>query len=188
MFVHTNKRPILQVEKLYLEYNGRKMYTYPSGWWKVYPLAGHIQVSPTPLMMTGGGAQPMLSPMMAMIGPVYSSTSPTFSPQMIHVDYVAGMLPRQRAGVAEEWEMPANLEKLVLKYAVKEIFQQWGRLILSPGIASRTLSMDGISETIGTTASAMYSAASADLAQIDKDIEVLTKELKKYYGGSFMAV
>lgn len=190
MFVKTYKRPILQVEKLSLEYNGRSVYTYPSGWWKVYSLPGHIQVSPTPLMQsggTGGMALPSVGASLALMGAMGAMNS-TFAPQMIHVDYVAGMLPRERAGVAQEWEMPANLQKLILKYAVKEIFQQWGRLILDPGIATRTLSMDGISETIGTTASAMYGAASADLAQIEKDIDILTKGLKSYYGTNFISV
>lgn len=191
MFIKTYKRPILQVEKLSLEYNGRSVYTYPSGWWKVYSLAGHIQVSPTPLMQAGHGAGAMMLPSvgasLALMGAMGAMNS-TFAPQMIHVDYVAGMLPRARAGVHQEWEMPANLEKLILKHAVKEIFQQWGRLILSPGIATRTISMDGISETIGTTASAMYGAASADLAQIEKDIDILTKGLKSYYGTNFISV
>ena len=183
MYTHTYKRPIVQAEALKLEINGRPMYNYPSNWWKVYSLAGHVEMYPTALMQTGigfGYEQVFQGyPQLAGMPP---SSGQTFAPQMVHVDYVAGMLPRKSRGYNAEWECPADLEQLVIKYAMKEIFQIWGRLIIGAGIAGKTLSIDGISETIQTTQSAMYGGASADVRQIDEDIDKLLSALRAYFG------
>ncbi len=183
MYTHVFKRPIIQAEKLQLEVNGRGLYRYPSNWWKVYALAGHIQMYPTSLMQTGTqfGYEMTFSgyPQLAGMPP---SGGQVDAPQMIHIDYVAGMLPRKNRGYNEDWECPADLEQLVIKYALKEIFQQWGRLIIGAGIASKSLTVDGISESIQTTQSAMYGGASAEIRQIDEDIQELEKSLVSYFG------
>ena len=41
----------------------------------------------------------------------------------------------------------------------------WGRLLIQPGLASTSISIDGISESMGTTQSARYSAMSAEIAR-----------------------
>lgn len=183
MYTHAFKKPIIQVESLKLEFNGRPIYRYPSNWWKVYTLAGHVELYPTALMQTGVGmgyegvfnGYPQLAGMPPQGGR-------SFAPQMIHLEYVAGLLPRKRAGICRDWEVPSDLEQLVIKYALKEIFQVWGRLIIGAGIAGRSLVMDGISETIQTTQSAMYQGAGADIDLIDKDIDELLRGLKSYFG------
>lgn len=187
MYTKVFKRPIIQVEELKLEMNGHTMYAYPSNWWKVYNLAGHIELSPTPLMQAGSLGGGMMYSGMSNLAPMMG-TNKTFAPQMIHLRYVAGLLPRQNATFNRQWEMPATLEKLILKIAIREVFELWGRLIITPGIASTSLSMDGITESIGTTQSAMYGAASADIAQLNSDIEDLEKDLRGYFGDNFMTV
>jgi hypothetical protein len=183
MYTHAYKKPILQVERLQLEINGHQLYNYPANWWKVYSLAGHVELYPTALLQTGlssaynnvlGGY-----PTLAGLPP---ASNGTFSPQMIHLDYVAGMLPRKRAGISNDWEVPPDLEQLVIKYALRELFQVWGRLIIGAGIAGRTLSVDGISESIETTQSAMYTGSAADIEIIDRDIKELLASLHSYFG------
>lgn len=188
MYTHVYKRPILFVADFGMEMSGRRVYNYAQDWWRVYTLAGHIEVMPTALMQSSVSNLGYGTGIYGL--PMYQGQASTgihnmYAPQAIHVSYVAGMLPRQRAGVSHEWEVPADLEQLVLKYALVEVFQQWGRLIIGAGIAGRTLSIDGISETIQTTQSAMYGGASADIAQINQDIASLEAKLKTYYGMSF---
>ena len=184
MYTHTYKKPVVQVEDFKMELNGAPVYNYPSNWWKVYHRAGHIELYPTALMQGSNSlAYSTLFngyPQLAGIGP--QTTAKPFAPQMLHVKYVAGMLPRKRAGMNEDWEVPPDLEQLVIKYALKEIFQVWGRLIIGAGVAGRSLVVDGISETIDTTQSAMYQGASADIMIIDQDISDLLEGLKAYYG------
>ncbi|MGI4657220.1 hypothetical protein ACR2XU_27810 [Klebsiella pneumoniae] len=63
-----------------------------------------------------------------------------------------------------------------------EIYQVWGNLIIGAGIANKTLEVDGITETIGTTQSAMYGGASAQILQINEDIKELLDGLRAYFG------
>lgn len=183
MYTHTYKKPILQVEKLTLEINGKTIYNYPCNWWKVYNLAGHVELYPTALLQTGLGEayNNVLGGYPTLAGMPPASNG-TFSPQMIHINYVAGMLPRKRAGISYDWEVPPDLEQLVIKFALREVFQVWGRLIIGAGIAGRQLSIDGVSESIQTTQSAMYTGSSADIDLINKDIKELTDSLKSYFG------
>lgn len=183
MFVHAYKKPILQVENLQLQFNGRPIYKYPANWWKVEHLAGHVQLFPTALMQTGQSmSYDAVFNGYPQLAGVYPPSGATFAPQMIHLEYVSGMLPRSKSARNKPWEIPGELEQLVIKYTLKEIYQIWGNLIIGAGIANKSLDIDGISETIGTTQSAMYGGASAQILQINEDIKELLNGLRSYYG------
>ena len=189
-YTHTHKRPIIQVEKFGLGMNGRDIYNYPRDWWNVYHLAGHIEMLPSPLMQATnsmGAVSPTGQPF-PMVYTTRPGTAMGFAPQMIEVQYVAGLLPRKNAMHNKQWEMPATLEKYILKLAIREIFQLWGRLLVQPGLASTNISIDGISESMGTTQSAMYGAMSADIAQTNSDIQELERGLRSYFGNNFISV
>jgi len=109
-------------------------------------------------------------------------------PQLIHVSYIAGMLPQRRAGVTEEWEMPTLLNELIVKMASKQIFQQWGRLVVPMGISSKTLTIDGISESVSYTSSATNGAIKSEIGQLDEDIADGLNKLRGYYGNGFISV
>lgn len=184
MYIHSYKKPIIQVENVRLEYGGSTVFNYPTRWWRVYGLHGHIQMMPT--MMTGGG-QDSLNLAQAysgypMIAGIPHLTQSQSAPQMFHLSYVAGLLPPKRSGVNHPHEAPADLWELIIKTALIEVFQQWGRLIIGPGIAGMDMNIDGISQRIDTTQSAMYGGASAEILQLNEDIGKLTKGLKSYFG------
>lgn len=109
-------------------------------------------------------------------------------PQLIHVSYIAGMLPQRRAGVTEEWEMPTLLNELIVKMASKQIFQQWGRLVVPMGVASKSLTIDGISESVSYTSSATNGAIKSEISQLDEDISDGLNKLRGYYGNGFISV
>lgn len=183
MHIHTHHKPILQVENVRLEYGGGTVFNYPTKWWKVYKLYGHLEMLPT-LMSSGDNLNltqvysgyPMITGIPQLTG------SNNYAPQMFHVVYVAGMLPPQRRGVTQPHEMHPDMWNLIIKIALKEVFEQWGRLIIGAGIANMSINIDGVSQSIDTTQSAMYGGASADIDQLDRDIKDLTSSLKSYYG------
>jgi hypothetical protein len=184
MHIHTHHKPILQMENVRLEYGGGTIFNYPTKWWRVDKLYGHLQMLPT-LMMSSDGTNLNLAQVYSgypMIAGIPHTVGNNYAPQMFHVEYVAGMLPPKRSGVTELHEMHPDLWNLVIKIALREVFQQWGRLIIGAGIANMTISIDGVSQSIDTTQSAMYGGASAEIVQLDKDIEDLRKTLKSYYG------
>src|SRR5690606_40198038 len=126
----THHRPILQVEEVKLEYGRSMVFKYPTSWWKVYNLAGHIEMLPNFML---SGDQQGLNLAQAYSGyPVIAGTPFTtgnqYAPQLFHVSYVGGMLPPKRRGVTQPYEMHPDLWNLIVKVALKEVFQQWGRL------------------------------------------------------------
>lgn len=185
MYIHAWKKPILQVERVRMEYGGTSIYEYPQRWWKVYNLPGHIQMLPS-LLLSGGNQGLNVSQMYTgypvSYGMSHITQGSNHAPQLFHIEYVAGMLPPSRQGVTKDYEMHPDLWQLIIKMALKEVLQQWGRLIIGPGVANMSMSIDGVSQSIDTTQSAMHGGASADILQLDRDIAELTSGLKSYYG------
>lgn len=188
MHLHVHRRPIIQLEEFVIEMNGRTVFNLPPQGWKVYHLEGHLAVTFGYTGMSQGMTQSMGQAMSMMNHPMASNGGygRTSAPQMIRVRYLAGLLPRENAAYNRKWEAPATLEKYVLKMATREIMQMWGKLLVPPGSAGGTLTMDGITETRRTTASAMYTAVSAELNQIDSEIKTLEKSLRSYFGSNRM--
>lgn len=181
------QRPILQVESFNVNMNGTGYIDFPSRWWKVESLGGTIQIMPGyGMQFANFYADPYSSDMQMGASLSYNvlpyGQNGVTSPQAFHVNYIAGMLPQAREGVEEVWEMPEDLKWVLLKEAVKDVLQIWARLILSPGIASQSLSIDGISEQKTSTASAMYNGARSDIIQLNEDIEYLSKGLDAKFG------
>lgn len=185
MYVHTFHKPILQVENVKLEYGGNTVFNYPTGWWRIYNLQGHIQMQPNAMLSGGQGGQLSLAQAYSgypMIAGIPNLVGGQQGPQMFHVTYVAGMLPPKRSGVSENHELHSDLWELVTKIALREVFQQWGRLIIGPGIAGMSMDLDGASQSIDTTQSAMYGGASAEILQLNEDIDGLISGLKAHFG------
>lgn len=184
MFMHTFQKPILQVEKIRMEYGDYNVFNYPTKWWKVYNLQGQIEMLPT-LMLTGGADGLTLAQAYTgypAVAGVPHTVSGQTAPQLFHLEYVGGMLPPTRRGVTRPYEMHPDLWQVIIKTALIQIFELWGRLIIGPGIANMSVSVDGVSQSIDTTQSAMYGGASAEIVQLNSDIEQLMSGLKSYYG------
>ena len=191
-YIRTRNRPILQVEEFSMRVNGQPIIQYPSGWWKVNSLGGSISLMPTLGAAMPGygsytgnyGADYFMGNMYQsapLLGAPVMNNRTTTSPSLFQIGYIAGMLPQAREGVEEDWEMPQDLQFLILKQAAKDVLEQFGRLLIGAGIASRGLSVDGISENIVTTQSAMYGGAAADIIQLNQDIDNLMSGLKAKY-------
>jgi hypothetical protein len=63
-----------------------------------------------------------------------------------------------------------------------------GDLIAGAGIATKSLSMDGLSQSISTTASATNAGYGARILQYNKEIDERMKNLRNYYLGIQMVV
>ena len=86
--------------------------------------------------------------------------------------------------------MPLELLKeAVSKRASCGILNVWGDLIIGAGIANQSVSIDGISQSIGTTQSAMYGGASARVQEYNNDLkDHLLPVLRQKFGGIRMVV
>ena len=171
-YIQLWKRPVLEVKALRLMYGTRPAWEVPLDWLKIDNNSGKIQMFPS-----SGSVTSMIIGASGAIYGLYNAWS--YAPQMWEVDYVAGM---------DSNNLPAHLKELIYKKAVIGILQVWGDLILGAGIASSSISIDGLSQSIGTTQSAMFGGASARCEEYRKDIEALIPVLRQKYGGIRMAV
>lgn len=186
------KRPILQVDKYDIRFGNNPLLKFDPKWWKIYNIEGEMEVYPQNYYNLGGDGnfgfgidQLYLS---GYINYPINQTQQS-APQAYTIDYVAGMLPPKRAGIYQDWEMPADLQELIIYEALNQIFMQWGKLLgVGAGIASKELSIDGVRQQIVTTQSAMYTGSRADIDVINMQIQELTAALKSRYGNPFTAV
>lgn len=166
------KRPIKSINSFQLLYGTRPSFDIPLDWLKIDKLSGKVQMFPASgnvnsLIITGTGA----------IYGLHNYWS--YAPQMWNICYTAGMEPE---------DIPFLLKELIYKKACIGILQTFGDLILGAGIANQSISIDGLSQSIGTTQSAMYGGASARINDYRKDIEDAIPVLRQKYGSIRMVV
>jgi hypothetical protein len=79
--------------------------------------------------------------------------------------------------------VPKDLLDIVGKLAAVNLFHIAGDLILGAGIASQSLSLDGLSQSISSTASATSAGYGARILGYLKDIEEKLPRIRSYYKG-----
>lgn len=78
--------------------------------------------------------------------------------------------------------LPADLKHAIgIKGATLLLLHVAGDLILGAGIASQSLSVDGLSQSIDTTSSAMYNGYSARAHDLEKQYKLVIHALKSQY-------
>lgn len=80
-------------------------------------------------------------------------------------------------------KVPQDILDVVGKVAAMQIFAITGDIVLGSGIASQSLSFDGLSQSINTTQSAENSAHSARIRQYQNELKKEIPRLINYYKG-----
>lgn len=80
-------------------------------------------------------------------------------------------------------QVPMDLVNFIGKYAAINIFHIMGDLILGAGIASQSIGLDGLSQSISSTASATNAGYGARITGYLKDLEESLPRLVAYYKG-----
>lgn len=86
-----------------------------------------------------------------------------------------------RAGF-EVGELPADLKHVISMAASIGVLNIAGDLIAGAGIASISISVPGLSQSIGTTSSATNSGYGARIGEYQKEIKEALPNLRRYYG------
>ena len=108
-----------------------------------------------------------------------------FAPQMLGVTYVAGMMPHPDGdvrGINRDYIIQPDMLSYIAKLAAIEILEKWSRNIIGAGIASYSVSVDGISTGLETTSSPENSAATAEVDQLTRDMKPIKESLLSFYG------
>jgi hypothetical protein len=97
-----------------------------------------------------------------------------FIPDVFRVDYVVGF---------EKGKIPHMIKDVIGKWASMGPLNLAGDLISGAGIASKSISMDGLSQSVATTSSATNAGFGARLIQYTKEIKETLPLLRRYYKG-----
>lgn len=164
-----NIRPVKEVKRVDYMFGNRQLIHIPKDWIQTH--ASAITIFPT---------SGILSQQMENAGFIlpYMAHS-NYLPNGVRVSYTAGI---------EKKDIPYNLIEYIFKLAANSIFEVWGDQIIGAGIASSSISIDGASESIGTTQSAMYGGASARILEYRKDLDALAIALRRRFSKWNMAV
>lgn len=172
--IQLDNYPVISVEALNVQYpSGQNVVTFPNEWLRIDKNHGIIRVVPTAgtlseiLVGAGGSYLPA----------IYNGMS--HLPDLFSLDYTAGF---------EDCMVPRNLVDIIGKLASLGPFNIFGDLIAGAGIATLSLSIDGLSQNIGTTSSATNAGYGARLGQYTKEIKDQIPKLRKFYKGIRMTV
>lgn len=159
--------PVIQVTDFTVQYpSGQNVVKFPAEWLRVDKNHGILRVVPTAgtlseiLIGSGGSYLPAIYNGMHHL------------PDLFSVDYEAGFE-----------KVPSDLLDLIGMMASLGPFNIFGDLIVGAGIASLSVSIDGLSENIGTTSSATNAGYGARIKQYLEQIKKQVPNLRRFYKG-----
>ncbi len=167
-FLQLDHRPTISVDTVSLQLiKGENLVSFPPEWIRLYNAGSQVQITPTSGSVSG-----------FIIGnsgylPVIYGVTRNF-PQMIEVVYNAGF---------EQDKIPKIINTLIGLYASIPLLIMAGDLVLGAGIASETISLDGLSQSVSGTNNGKYNAYGARITSYQDRIKKLADVVEKYYKG-----
>jgi len=139
-FIHLDNTPVLAVDEFRVQYpSGQNVIIFPGEWIRLSKLEGHVQIVPT----SGTLSEILVGQGGSFLPAIYNGLD--YLPELFEVAYTAGF---------EDGKIPADIINLIGMMAAIGPFHIFGDLIAGAGIANISLSMDGLSQSVGTTSSA----------------------------------
>lgn len=167
--VDLREAPVISVEEYAVTWpSDTDVIVFPSEWIQLRQDSGQVNIVPTSgtlsqVLLTAGGS---FLPLVA--------SGRDFVPNVIRIKYTAGF---------PEGEVPIAIRDLIGKLSSFGPLNIAGDLIVGAGIASKTVSIDGLSQSINTTSSATNAGYGARLVQYTKEIKEVVPTLQRYYKG-----
>jgi hypothetical protein len=167
--IDLRESPVLSVERVAVTWPAdTQVIEFPADWIQLRPDSGQVNIVPT----SGALAQTLLTSGGSFLPLVASGRD--FVPNILEVDYTAGFA---------EGEAPIEIRDVIGKFAAFGPLNIAGDLIVGAGIASKSVSIDGLSQNINTTSSATNAGYGARLVQYAKEIKEVMPNLRRYYKG-----
>ncbi len=140
--------------------------TFPKNWIRTSPMNGQIQIAPVSGSIGEFNiGQVMFLPRLL----VFNQTFPNF----FHVTYTSGF---------EQDKIPKIISQVIGLIAAIDVLAIAGDLILGAGVASTSIGIDGLSQSVTSTASAENLAYSARIKLYQTKLKEAMGTLRKYYG------
>jgi len=166
--------PVLELEEVKLVLPGDQLvHTFDPSWFQLEKDSGQLQLIPGP----GSAGTILLGQVGAWLPLIYAQAR--MVPRMFRTTYTAGF---------EAGKLPDVLKDMVGKTASFGPLNIAGDLLGGAGIASQSISMDGLSQSFNTTSSATNAGYGARLLQYSKEIKEVIPTLHRYYHGVRLSV
>lgn len=169
------KWPVMSVQSVLGMLNKIEQIVFPRSWFSYHKNQEQTHKRRISLIPTGsatgvqGNGDMILSGITSQIGFQRFNTIPDYW----SVQYVSGF---------DYDNLPYDVMDVVGKLASIGLFNIAGDLILGAGIASQSLSIDGLSSSLSSTSSATNSGYGARIIQYQKEIKDSLQRLKHIYG------
>lgn len=187
-----NHFPVIEIDTVTLVLPGEAVVqVFEREWLHIDRISGQVQLVPG----TGTAGTILLGASGAWIPIIYGNSR--YIPDVFRVKYVAGFgKPSpgafdRTAGLTGPVSIPdprLDRQQEVIKDVVGKIasfgpFNIAGDLIVGAGIASKSLGLDGLSQSISTTSSATNAGFGARLVQYQRELKEVIPTLQRFYKG-----
>lgn len=146
-------KPVIEITKLEVKYGDQPVFSIPLEWIRLEHRAGQFHLFPQ-LGQFGGT---LAIDKAYTLAPILLAVR--YAPHLFEITYRAGMR-----------EVDEDLADAIGMIAAIQVFNIFGDLVIGAGIASLTISVDGISQSIGTTSSAENAAYSARILMYKREL------------------
>jgi hypothetical protein len=168
-FVKLFRYPTISVEDVSIQFPlSENILQFDPSWYRAESVGSQINLFPT----QGTFSSIVLSQGGSYIPLVYSGIE--YVPHMMRVTYTAGF---------KKGQVPQNLKEIVGMKAAMGPLNIAGDLIAGAGIASKSISLDGLSQSVSTTSSATNSGYGARIGQYEKQIKEMLEDLRNHHLG-----
>jgi hypothetical protein len=188
IWLKLNHYPVIGVNEVKLVLPGEQVVkVFEKDWLHIQRAEGQLQMVPG----TGTAGTILLGASGAWIPLIYGANK--FIPDAFRVSYEAGFgRPRDPNAVSprdpELDQFPPDIKHIVGMIASLGPFNVAGDMIAGAGIASSSIGIDGLSQSVSTTASATNAGYGARIIQYQKDIKDQLPHLLRYYKGPRLTV
>jgi hypothetical protein len=174
IYIHLKEYPVTAVTKVQMVLPGDTIVQdFDTSWFQLRKDSGVLHIVPG----TGGASTILFGSGGAWL-PFYRNAN-QWVPDVFRVTYTAGF---------EEGQFPDDIRDVVGKVAAFGPLHIAGDLLGGAGIASQSLSIDGLSQSYNTTSSATNSGYGSRILAYNRDIKEQIPTLRKYYKGNAMVV
>jgi len=143
MYLQLNIYPITSVQEVNLKWGADELViAFPSTWFKVWHRTGQIQLLPSLATINS-----LLFAQIGLVSPLLNRNS--YFPQMLEVKYNAGL-------ATDANNVPSLINQIIGLYAAINVLSIIGSIGVGPypGVSNMSLSLDGMSQNVGTSLTA----------------------------------
>lgn len=190
-FIQLNEYPIFDITKVALRYpTAGSDITFPAEWYQINKAHGQVHLIPT----SGSLSNILIGKGGDYLAFVWKGWD--WMPNLWIIDYWAGFPPADHTYISSQAEaqqptqtgVPNDIIAVLGKMACFYPLNIAGDLVGGVAIASKSIGMDGLSQSINTTSSAENAGYSARLRQYERELKVEIPRLIGFYKGLRMSV